>query len=265
MVDMTTATRRKWTRKDRIEGRWRRYFQTRETKLRNELVETYLPLVRGLAAKLASRLPRCIDLDDLRGAGFIGLMNAVEHFDPTRNVKFEIYAKKRINGSMLDELRRQDALPREARDRTDEMRRCARALREELGRDPSPWEVATAMGVSLAVLREVALDSTFASHVSLDPLFNSNDSESLDGWKSRSEPIDAVPTPPEQVHRRELAQLVDSNLSKRERTIVRSVYQDQHTFKHIGTALRLSESRISQMHTELISRLRQRLYKEVAP
>lgn len=262
---MTLATKRKRTRKERLEDRWRRYFETRDRKLRNELVEMHLPLVRSIAQKLASRLPRYVDVEDLQSAGYLGLVNAVELFDPNRCVKFEFYAKRRIEGAMLDDLRRQDTLPREARDRAGHVRRSMTRLRDELGREPSPWEIASSLGLTIAQLRDALMDVMFAARVSLDPLYSGNDSDSNDSRSHRLEPVDGVPQPAEQLHRSELLQLVDRFLNARERAIVRHVYHDGFTFKHIGTDLQVSESRVSQMHTELITRLRQRLYKEVAP
>jgi RNA polymerase sigma factor FliA len=262
---MTMATKSPRSRRERLDIRWRRYFASRDRKLRNELVEMHLPLVRSAAAKLASRLPRYIDIEDLRSAGYLGLVNAVELFDPTRRVKFEIYAKKRIHGAMIDDLRRQDTLPREARDRADQVRQSMTRLRDELGREPSPWEVATSLGLTIAALRDVLLDLMFAAHVSLDPICAAGDSEPIMRRRGRVEPIDEDNQPPEQMQRRDLLSLVDRLLDKRERTIVRGVYHEEQSFKNVGTTLRISESRVSQMHTELISRLRQRLYKEVAP
>lgn len=262
---MTLATKRRRPRKERLEDRWRRYFETRDRKLRNELVEMHLPLVRSLAAKLASRLPRYVDIEDLQSAGYLGLVNAVELFDPGRKVKFDIYAKRRIEGAMLDDLRRQDTLPREARERASHVRRSMTRLRDELGREPSPWEIATSLGLTIAQLRDALMDVMFAARVSLDPIYGAGDSDSNESKARRMEPIDGVPQPADQIHRSELLQLVDRFLNARERSIVRSVYHDGYTFKHIGSDLQVSESRVSQMHTELISRLRQRLYKEVAP
>jgi RNA polymerase sigma factor for flagellar operon FliA len=262
---MTLATKRRRTRKERLEDRWRRYFETRDRKLRNELVEMHLPLVRSIAAKLASRLPRYVDVEDLQSAGYLGLVKAVELFDPGRKVKFEIYAKRRIEGAMLDDLRRQDTLPREARERTGQVRRSMTRLRDELGREPSPWEIATSLGLTMTQLRDALMDVMFAAQVSLDPIFSAGDSDWGDHRSHRLEPVDGVPPPAEQIHRHELLALVDRFLNARERAIVRSIYHDGSTFKHIGSDLQVSESRVSQMHTELISRLRQRLYKEVAP
>lgn len=260
---MTTATRRKRTRKDRIEGRWRRYLETRDPKIRNELIEIYLPLVRAIAAKLASRLPRFVDTEDLSSSGVVGLVAAIEHFEPERRVKFEIYAKKRIAGAMIDDLRRQDTLPRDARERAEHLRRTVRKLRDDLGREPTPYEIAESMGFSLAAYREVMLDLAFCAQVSLDP--HVGDPENADPRRTRFEPIDVRPQPHEIAHRHELMNLVDRELDARERTIVREFYEEEHTLKHIGASLRLSESRICQLHTELISRLRQHLYKEAAP
>ncbi|MFH0944707.1 MAG: FliA/WhiG family RNA polymerase sigma factor [Planctomycetota bacterium] len=246
-----------------IERLWGSFLKTRCLDLRNRLVLVYLPLVRGVAARISRRLPHNVEIDDLISAGVFGLVNAVENFDPERAVKFETYCRKRVSGAMLDELRRQDWIPREARERTGQMRRTVVRLRGTLERDPDDAEVAAALGQSLRTLHDTVNDLAFATRLPLDPhVSESGDGE---GHRARVEPVDAHPEPPDQVFHQELLNIVDGQLSLRERTIVHSYYHEEQTMKRIGNRLRLSESRVCQMHMHLLTRLKERLYQEVAP
>ncbi len=248
---------------DRTQELWRRFLRGRTPEARNRLVEEYLPLVRAVAARVSLRLPRHVDPDDLRSAGVFGLVNAIEHFDPRRGVKFETFCRKRVGGAMLDELRRQDWIPRDARERAEQLRRAVAALREDLGREPGNREVAQALGLSMEEFQEALLDVAFASRIPLE----------LEGAYGRGgeerrdhiEPVDGFPEPPDVVFRRELIGLVERYLSKRERSIVHSYYHDEQTMKRIGKGLRLSESRVCQMHMRMLHRLKARLRQEVAP
>lgn len=243
------------TRVKELASLWRRFRRARSGVMRDRLVETYLPLVRGVARRLSSRLPPNVDVDDLVSVGAYGLVGAVESFDPKRGAKFETYARKRVVGAMLDELRRQDFIPRDARERGDLLKRTVENLREALGREPSDAEIGEAMGVSSCMVREILLDLAFAQRVPLD------DDESA-AW---SELTDAMPEPYEAVFHGELLGLVDRQLSTRERALVQSYYVDEHSMKRIGHHMRLSESRICQMHTKLLNRLKERLHHELAP
>lgn len=259
---MKTALKDPRPEQDDVQRLWRRYRRRRDRRVRDRLAEHYLPVVFALAARLAQRLPRHVDADDLRSAGLFGLLEAIDHFDPERGVTFEGFCRKRVAGAMLDELRRQDMIPREARDRAGLLDRVEAELRERLGREPSEREVAAAMRVKPAACADIRLDRMFANRVSLE----CTDGESGDDVACFGfEPIDAIPLPPEQVWRRELIQLVDRHLSRRERTIVQSYYHDEQTMKRIGSRLRLSESRVCQMHARMLSRLKARLRREVAP
>lgn len=239
---------------------WGEFTRSRSRDLRNRLIERYVPLVRAIAARIAQRLPPHIETDDLQSAGVFGLVKSIESFDPERGVKFETYCRKRISGAILDELRRQDSIPREARERADHVCRTLALLRETLGREPTDHEVADAMHLSLRDVHAILLDAAFATQIPLEGhILDST------GGGSPLEPVDAFPEPPELVHQRELIGMVKSSLSNRERTIVQSYYHDDLTMKRIGSRLRLSESRVCQMHTSLLSRLKERLHEEISP
>jgi RNA polymerase sigma factor for flagellar operon FliA len=243
---------------------WVRYRGTRRRELRDRLIELYLPVVRSEARRLVKRLPPHIESDDLVSAGTLGLVRAIEHFDPARGVRFESYCRKRVVGAMIDELRKQDWIPREARDRAELLRRTVQALRDELRREPSDQEVAQAMGTPVRTVRAIRRDLQTASWIPLHD--TTRDDFGDDGGRVlRFEPIDGFPLPPDVVCQDELMGMVDDQLSRRERAIVRSYYHDEQTMKRIGHRLRLSESRVSQMHHRMLLRLKERLYREAAP
>lgn len=242
---------------------WQRYRRCKTREIRNELVETYLPLVRGVARRLAQRLPPSVDAEDLVSSGVFGLVRAVEQFDIKRGVVFEAYCRKRVAGAMIDELRKQDWVPREARERAATVRRMEQELRESLGREPTEREIAKALGVQLGRVKELLGDRPFAAWLPLDAANSAADWK--DGHPTRIEPVDGVPEPSEVVFREELLGMVDEQLTKKERTILRSYYGDEQTMKRIGSRLRISESRVSQMHNRVLNRLKKRLHQEVSP
>ncbi|MBI4881686.1 MAG: FliA/WhiG family RNA polymerase sigma factor [Planctomycetes bacterium] len=248
---------------NRTQDLWRRFLRSRTPEARNRLIEAYLPLVHLVAANVSLRLPRHVDPDDLRSAGVFGLVNAIEHFDPRRGVKFETFCRKRVSGAMLDELRRQDWIPRDARDRAEQLRRAVASLRESLGREPGNREVAQALGLSMEEFHEALLDMAFASRIPVD--LEGAPGRGAEERRDRIEPVDGFPEPPDVVFRRELIGLVQRYLSKRERSIVQSYYHDEQTMKRIGKGLRISESRVCQMHMRMLHRLKARLHQEVAP
>ena len=240
---------------------WAKYQERRDQELRDRLIERYLPVVRSEAARLAQRLPPHVDTDDLVSAGVIGLVRSIEAFDPERGVKFRTYCRKRVLGSMIDELRRQDHIPREARDRADHLRSTVQSMRDELGREPSDQEVADRIGTTAHAIRETLRDLAFSSWL---PLEAAEKGGAEEGRVLRFEPVDQIPEPSEAAVKDEIIRLVEHQLSRRELAIVRSYYHDDQTMKRIGHRLRLSESRVCQMHNRMLSRLKRQL-REVAP
>ncbi len=257
MTSVTNSTR---VESDATQALWLDFISTRSEETRNLLIERYLPLVQGQAMRLVGRLPPHIEADDLRSAGVFGLVNAIEHYDPFRGVKFSTYCRKRILGAMLDELRRQDWLPREARERAEHLLATVELLRTRLGREPSDREIAREMDCDVHELREILHDLAFATQIPLEL------AASATRPQRSFEPVDDDnPEPPELVHRQELIQLVLRYLDPRELALVQSYYHDEQTMKRIGSRMRVTESRVCQMHTRMLDRLKQRLHEEVAP
>jgi RNA polymerase sigma factor FliA len=243
-----------------IEDLWQKYLRTRKRFYKDRLVEAYMPLVRSVAEQLAMRLPRTVDEDDLRGAGVFGLFKAIENFDPERNVKFETYCRLRTRGAMIDHLRQQDWIPREARNRGSRLAEVIADMREKLGRDPTDLELARRLRLSLEALREALGELRFGSMVSLTP------AEDEDGTQ-HEEPtgpqfVDQQGEPSEILHRREIFEVVARELTDVEKRLVHAYYFEGLTLKAIGKKEGISESRVCQIHGRMLDRLAERLEDE---
>jgi RNA polymerase sigma factor for flagellar operon FliA len=247
---------------------WKDYVREREIDkesepakaLRNQLVERYLSLVKYNAERIWARLPDGVDLDDLISAGIFGLMDAIEHFDLTRGVKFETYCVPRIRGAMLDELRTMDWVPRLVRSKASKMEDARKTLEAALGRPPNPEEMAAKLGVSIEEYYRQAGDATAVSQVSLNKKWYETDS-----YKDVRE-IDILEDkkaedPTGRIQNHDLMRLVTKGLNRNERLIIILYYYEDMTMKEIGATLDLSESRVSQMHSSIVTRLQTQLSK----
>jgi RNA polymerase sigma factor FliA len=237
---------------------WREYRAGGAVELRNQLVENYLHLVNQNAQRIWARLPDGVELDDLISAGIFGLMDAIEAFDLERGVKFETYCVPRIRGAMLDELRTMDWVPRLVRSKASKMEESRKALEAALGRPPTPEEMSTRLGCSLEDFMKMLGDSTAISQVSLNKKWYETDS-----YKDVRE-IDILEDkkaedPTHRLQNRDLMRLVTRGLNRNERLIIILYYYEDMTMKEIGATLDLSESRVSQMHSSIVSRLQSQL------
>ena len=234
----------------------RRSYRDRPTlELRNRLVERYLPLVKYNGERIWARLPDGVELDDLISAGVFGLMDAIDAFDLTRGVKFETYCVPRIRGAMLDELRTMDWVPRLVRSKASKTEAARKQLEAELGRPPRPEEMAVKLGIPLEQLDAHMGEATAVNLVSLNKKWYETDS-----YKDVRE-IDILEDkkaedPTGRLQNRDLMRLVTRGLNRNERLIVILYYYEEMTMKEIGATLDLSESRVSQMHSSILARLK---------
>jgi len=238
-----------------IDEIWGQFHKTREDRFRNLLLEHYRNLVRYCAERLHSKLPDKVELDDLISAGNFGLMDAIDAFDPTRGVKFETYCSPRIRGSILDELRSMDWVPRLVRARAHQLSKATHSLETNLGRKPTEQEIAEELDMDMEEFNRLQRDASAASQVSLNTKYNDGDSEKdireIDIIKDeRSE------NPVIEAQKRDLKSLLTKGLTRAERLIVVLYYYEEMTMKEIGATLDLSESRVSQMHSSIIARLK---------
>ena len=234
---------------------WIEYKKTRTEDLRNFLMENYLHLVRYNAERIHVKLPDEVELDDLMSAGIFGLMDAINAFDLDRGVKFETYCAPRIRGAILDELRSMDWVPRLVRSRAHKIDGTTKQLEVELGRAPTADEVAKRLKVPMAEYEKMAKDASAVGLVSLSRKWFETDSN-----KDVRE-IDVLEDkrgadPVREIQRKDLKELITKGLSRAERLIIILYYFEEMTMKEIGATLDLSESRVSQMHSSILARLR---------
>ncbi|MGH3753699.1 MAG: FliA/WhiG family RNA polymerase sigma factor [Pseudonocardiaceae bacterium] len=247
-----------------IAALWRAYGQARDATLRDRLVLHYAPLVKYVAGRVGTGLPAHVDVADLVQSGVFGLWDAIDRFEPERGLKFETYAMQRIRGAILDDLRAQDWVPRSVRSRAREVERALERLESQLQRSPSDAEVAAELGITVAELRELYAQLQLTSVVALDELIaagygGTSLAETLPDDKAE-EPgafLDSVES------RRLLAEAV-SQLTDRDRVVVSLYYFENLTLAEIGRVLGVTESRVCQLHTRAVLRLRSKLLEASA-
>ena len=237
---------------------WRRYKKTPTVALRNSLMERYIPIVKYNADRISAKLPDEVECDDLVSAGVFGLMDAIDAFDLTRGVKFETYCAPRIRGAILDELRSMDWVPRLVRSRAHKLERVTRQLESTLGRSPTRAELAQCLEMTPVEFDKLVRGATAVTQVSLSRKHTETDSN-----KDVCE-IDVIEdkrgrNPVREIHRRDLRALITRGLTRAERLILILYYYEEMTMKEIGLALDLSESRVSQMHSAVMTRLKEQL------
>jgi RNA polymerase sigma factor for flagellar operon FliA len=244
---------------DAIAEVWQQYKKNPNSReLRNRLVERYLPLVKYNGERIWSRLPDGVELDDLISAGVFGLMDAIKAFDTGRGVKFETYCVPRIRGAMLDELRSMDWVPRLVRSKASKLNEAVKSLETSLGRQPSEAELASRLEISVEELEKMMSDANAVGLISLNKKWYETDS-----YKDVRE-IDILEDkkgedPTRRIQKSDLMRLVTKGLNRNERLIIILYYYEEMTMKEIGMTLDLSESRVSQMHSAIVDRLKNQL------
>jgi RNA polymerase sigma factor FliA len=236
---------------------WAEFAQTRTPDMRERLVLRYTPLVKYVIGRLAISLPTVIDSDDVVSYGLIGLMDAIDRFDHTRGIKFESYAIPRVRGSILDALRSVDPVSRTTRSRSRDIERTMRALEDQFGRTPTDLEVASNLGMTLDAYHQHCLTSS-VTVLSLDNMMDSDEDSQPTSRGDLLEDRDA-PAPLDVAERREMLEyliVAIQRLPERERLVLALHYKDELTMKEISRVLEISESRVCQLHSQAVLRLR---------
>ena len=230
---------------------------------RSRLINEFAPLIKYIANRIAMRLPPHIDINDLINAGVIGLIDAIEKFDANKQIKFKTYAEFRIRGAILDELRSMDWVPRSVRQKARKVEEAYARLEAALGRPASDEEVASEMGIDMDTFYRLLSDTASVSLLSLDDLGEDDTEPSKRNlleyimqdekdWPSHRMGINEI---------RELVAETIKSLPEKERMVISLYYYDELTMKEIGHVLKFTESRVSQIHTKSILRLRSKMQK----
>ena len=246
---------------DETKGLWLDYRRTRDERLRQRLILTYAPLVKYVAGRLGSGLPAHVDEGDLVSYGLLGLIGAIERYDPDRDTKFETYAIARIKGSIIDELRAMDWVPRSVRSRARDIERAIAELESKLGRAPSDEEIARQIGLTEGELEDSLTEISRTSIAALDELWT------VSPGGDQIALIDTIedtqgPNPESALADTELREAVAESISRlpeREKLVITLYYYEELTLREIGEVLGVTESRVSQLHTKAILRLKARL------
>lgn len=259
-----TAPRRRRRKGPDMSAVWTAYKASGDVVLRNQLVETYHYLVKVIGNRIAARLPRSIDVQDLRSAGVFGLMRAIDNYDLERGTPFESYCATRVRGAILDELRAQDWVPRLVRNRASTYNAAILHLRKRMGREPSNHEMAGYLKITTAEAEKLRRESNLTSVYTLAQ-HDDNDDDSrslrkLDALMDRGSEL-----PFEKLVSKDLARALVSTLLKNEGTVIALYYHEGLTMKEIGRVMGISESRVCQIHTKTLKKLKAHLDKLAEP
>lgn len=235
---------------------WEAYSKTKSASIREELILKYTYLAKYVAGRLYASYGNNVEFDDLVSYGIFGLIDAIDKYDVGRGVKFETYAQLRIRGAIIDQLREIDWLPRSVRQKSKELEKAYNELENKLGRPATDEEMANSLGLSLEEFQKKVQNITNYSIISLDDLLEQK--REIIGSEEDKQPD----TPENIIESKEVKEiLIDtiSTLPEKEKKVVSLYYYDELTYKEIGRLLNISESRVSQLHTKAIIRMKNKL------
>jgi RNA polymerase sigma factor for flagellar operon FliA len=240
---------------------WLEYQRTHAKAIRDRLILTYAPLVKYVAGRLGTGMPAHVDESDLISYGLLGLIASIDRFDPSLEIKFETYAMARIRGSMIDELRTLDWVPRSVRTRAREIERAIRELEVKLERAPTDEEIAAKVGITEEELDESLTNISRSSIAALDELWSvSGEGDQVSLLDTLEDPTGERPADAlDETETREILADAIARLPEREKLVVTLYYYEELTLREIGEVLGVTESRVSQLHTKAILRLKSRL------
>lgn len=241
--------------------KWIEYRKEHSVRVRDDFIKQYMPLVKYVAGKVSVGMPGNVEWEDLVSFGQFGLLDAIEKYDPAKGVKFKTYAVTRIRGAIFDELRQIDWVPRSVRQKSREIEGAINSVEAKLGRTASDSEIAKELGISDDEYHKAVMKVSGTSVMSLDEAWRTGDDY---GSVSIGDSIESPESlnPDKIVEQEEVKRILEQaikELPDREKKVVVLYYFQDLTFKEIGQALEVSESRISQLHTKAILRLRAKL------
>ena len=227
---------------------------------KQQLIIKYTPLIRFIAKKISVRLPANIEIDDLVASGVIGLIDAIEKYDPSRNNKFKTYAEFRIRGSILDELRAQDWIPRSVRDKAKTLERASEQLESSLGRPPTDSELSDHLGLTIDEFYNLTTQARTTKMLPIDEIsiFSTTDRKSFFNiLQKKGDPFFDLSI---KSVRNAIKKCIEE-LPERQRIVLSLYYYEDFNLKKIGAILGVTESRVSQLHAQAIERLKTKMQK----
>lgn len=235
-------------------------YNAKGTIIKDELWQQHIPLVRHEALKLASRLPSSVELDDLLQVGYIGLLNAAERYDPKHGTAFTTYATQRIRGAMLDELRSRDWIPRQVRQDIKRINAKIQELGQKLGREPEEAEVANQLQMPLDEYQKILLYSNVSQLFSYDEMKEVL-GDAVDSLIIQSNDNNPLMSLLDDETRDIIAKEIEA-LPEKEKLVLVLYYQEELNLREIGAVLEISESRVSQLHSQAIKQIKSRIIKQ---
>lgn len=238
---------------------WHQYKESRDQRIKDSLIMKYASFVKYVAGRIAVNLPSNVEFDDLVSYGILGLIDAIDKYDPERKVKFKTYAKTRIRGAIFDELRVLDWTPRSIRQKARKLEKAYAKLEGKLGRDATDEEIAEFLKIDISELHKLFDETKKSLLLSLDEIFYDDEEGSSRFDFVENQKSDNPQTKIEEAEAKRILADAIAKLSERERMVITLYYYEDLTSKEIGKILGVSDSRVSQLHTKAILRLRGRL------
>lgn len=241
-----------------IDALWLKYDKTKDQETKKLLIENYVDLVKIVAGRMYNYYGSKIEYDDLLGYGILGLIDSIDKFDINKNIKFSTYAQIRIKGAIIDNIRKLDWVPRSLRKKSKEVQNAIFFLENKLGRSPTNTEIAQRLKIPLQELELLLSDISTFNVSSLDDILLNNTEYSNNISKEKN-------TPENIYEKKEIKELLSDSidsLSNNEKLVISLYYYDELTYKEIGKVLDLSESRISQIHSKAILKMKNFLKKQ---
>ncbi|RPF55971.1 FliA/WhiG family RNA polymerase sigma factor [Aquisalibacillus elongatus] len=244
-----------------LESLWEKWQENKDRDAGNELVEYYMPLIDYQVNRVFAHLPKNVDRQDVKSLAFMGLVDALEKFDTKRDLKFDTYASFRIRGAIIDGLRKEDWLPRSVRDKSKQIEQAYETLEQQYKRTPTLEEVASYTNLDEDEVAEVVKDTLFANVLSIEDKTTESDDDQRENLRNTIPDEDGL-TPSEVIERNEsiheISHLI-TELNENEQLVISLFYKEELTFTEIGQVLERSTSRISQIHSKAIAKLRNKL------